>query len=137
MSHLRVVFTSWFAILISFGIGQWVCAAEQPGKPLVLDLGQGVTMRLAKVPSGKFLMGSKMPAAEVAQKFGGKAERHTNEHPRREVTMSRPFYLGIHEVTQAQWRAVVGTEPWKDKISGEPGDRYAASWMNWFEANEF
>ena len=30
-----------------------------------------------------------------------------------EVTISKPFYMGIYEVTQAQWKAVMGTEPWK------------------------
>ena len=110
---------------------------EPQFRHLILDLGNDVTMKLVPVSSGKFLMGSKMPAAEVARKFGGKEERHANEHPRREVTISRPFYIGIHEVTQAQWRAVMGTEPWKDKISGKPGDDYAASWMSSIEANEF
>jgi len=106
-------------------------------KHLTLDLGKGVTMKLALVPAGKFLMGSKLSPAEVARLFNGKEERHANEHPQREVTISRPFYMGIHEVTQAQWQAVMGTEPWKDKISGRPGARFAASWMNWHEATEF
>ena len=27
------------------------------------------------------------------------------------VTLTRPFYLGVHEVTQAQWRAIMATSP--------------------------
>ncbi len=104
---------------------------------ITLDLGAGATMKLALVPAGSFLMGSKLSAAEVARIFKGKEERFTDEHPRHEVTISRSFYMGIHEVTQAQWRAVMGTEPWKGKISGKPGDSNAASWMDWHEANEF
>jgi len=108
-----------------------------PAEVLTLDLGKGVTMKLALVPAGKFLMGSKLSAAEVARTYNTKEERFADEHPRHEVTISRPFYMGIYEVTQAQWRAVMGTEPWKDKISGKPGENHAASWMNWYEASEF
>ena len=28
-----------------------------------------------------------------------------------EVTITRPYYLGVHPVTQGQWRAVMGTTP--------------------------
>jgi formylglycine-generating enzyme required for sulfatase activity len=132
------------ACLAGYGGLSTVCAEgkEEKQKPValndhLLDLGKGVTMQLAEIPAGKFMMGSTLSAAEVAKVFTSKEERHTNEHPRREVTISRPFDIGIHEVTQAQWRAVMGTEPWKGKISGKPGDDYAAGWMNWTEANAF
>jgi formylglycine-generating enzyme required for sulfatase activity len=141
----------WFGILLAMclALGLRPCVAcsddvqgKHNGEPenqksLTLDLGAGVTMKLALIPSGKFLMGSKHSAAEVAQMVGGKETQHTGEHPQHEVTISRPFYMGIHEVTQAQWLAVMGTQSWKDKVWGKPGDSNAASWVNWYEASEF
>ena len=69
------------------------------------------------IPAGKFQMGSKASAAEVARMFNGKESHHVGEHPRHEVVISRPFYMGVHEVTQAQFSAVMGIEPWKDRVA--------------------
>jgi formylglycine-generating enzyme required for sulfatase activity/predicted Ser/Thr protein kinase len=58
------------------------------------EIAPGVKMAFVLVPPGKFLMGS--PTGEQAW-----GEEH-------EVTITEPFYLGKHEVTQAQYEAVVG-----------------------------
>ncbi|MCP4404271.1 MAG: formylglycine-generating enzyme family protein [bacterium] len=104
-------------------------AAESLGVPVndTLDLGKGVTMKLAFVPAGKFLMGSSKtdPLGEV------------NERPRHEVTISKPFYMGVYEVTQAQWRAVMGTEPWDDKFGAKSGDNNTANYISWDDASRF
>jgi formylglycine-generating enzyme required for sulfatase activity len=68
-----------------------------------LDLGNGVTLKLVLIPAGKFLMGS--PSSEY------------EEGPQHEVTISTPFYMGIYEVTQEQYQAVMGAEPWRGKVS--------------------
>ena len=39
-------------------------------------------------------------------------EAAANEKPRHPVTISKPFYLGKYEVTQAQWQAVMGSSPY-------------------------
>jgi formylglycine-generating enzyme required for sulfatase activity len=58
-------------------------------------------MKLALIPAGTFLMGS--PA--------GEADRSPDEGPQHEVTISRPFYLGVYPVTQEQYEQVMGTNP--------------------------
>lgn len=58
-----------------------------------------VGLVLMPIPAGTFLMGS--PVTEVG--------RYPNEGPQTKVTLSRPYWLGRTEVTQAQWRAVMGT----------------------------
>lgn len=73
-------------------LGAPVGAAE----PRVVP-GEGIT--LIPIPAGTFMMGS--PATEVG--------RYSNEGPQTKVTLSRSFWLGRTEVTQAQWRAVMGT----------------------------
>jgi formylglycine-generating enzyme required for sulfatase activity len=76
---------------------------------------------LRRVPAGTFLMGS--PPEELG--------RNDNE-PQHSVTLSEGFYIGVFEVTQGQWHAVMGTNPsrfvgdtlpvetitWQDDIRG-------------------
>jgi len=62
-----------------------------------LDLGSGVSLQCVLIPAGKFLMGS--PETEK--------DRGKEEGPQHEVTISRPFYMGIHEVTRGQFAAFV------------------------------
>ena len=106
---------------------------SEPGKTrkgLTLDLGKGVTMKLMLIPAGKFMMGS--PAASMKHEW-----QKTREGPQRQVTISKPFYMGIHEVTQAQWYAVMGTKPWRGKVSSKSGDDNAASCISWGNASKF
>lgn len=53
------------------------------------------------IKPGKFLMGSR------ADEPG----RSSNEGPQTFVTLTRGFWIGIHEVTQAEYQSVVGTNP--------------------------
>jgi formylglycine-generating enzyme required for sulfatase activity len=92
-----------------------------------LGLGKGVTMKLVFVPAGKFMMGS----------LKTEAFRSKDEGPLREVTISKPFYMGVYEVTQAQWYTVMGTKPWKDRIDSKAGVDKAASCVNWKDAAKF
>ena len=96
-------------------------------KQMTLDLGKGVTMKLVLIPAGEFMMGS--PKSDP--------DGHDDEGPQRKVTISKPFYMGIYEVTQAQWRGVMGTEPWKGKHWTKPGDHNAASHLSWNDASRF
>jgi len=89
---------------------------------LTLDLGKQATMKLALVPAGKFLMGSP----------GDEAGRDEDEGPPRGVVISRPFYMGIHEVTQGQYEAVMGDNPSKFIDAAKPVES-----VSWEEAVEF
>ena len=115
-------------------------------KDLSLDLGNGVSLKLVHIPAGKFKMGNNDTPPETIKKVGGKEEHLTDEYPAHEVTISKPFYMGIYEVTQAQWKAVMGTEPWMTKTAlgyaraqPRPGnvDDYPAVWMSSYDAIEF
>src|SRR5207248_3176353 len=55
-------------------------------------LTNSIGMKLVLIPAGKFLMGS--PATED--------ERDDKELPH-EVVISKPFYMGVYEVTQAEY----------------------------------
>ena len=113
---------------------------------LTLDLGKGVSMKLVLIPAGKFKMGNNDTPAETIKKVGGEEEHLADEYPAHDVTISKPFYMGIYELTQAQWKAVMGTEPWMTKTAlGYAGaqprpagvDDYPAVWMSSYDAIEF
>ena len=115
-------------------------------KELRLDLGKGVSMKLVHIPAGKFKMGNHDTPAETIKKVGGKEEHVSDEYPVHEVTISKPFYMGIYELTQAQWKAVMGTKPWLTKTAlayagaqprPEGFDEYPAVWMSSYDAIAF
>ena len=66
--------------------------------PHIVRLVHDVGLELLPVSAGTFLMGT--PEAE---------EDRDEDETQHEVTLTQPFYLGKYPVTQAQWRAVIGT----------------------------
>jgi len=94
---------------------------------LTLDLGPGVTMKFVRIEAGTFTMGS--PPRE--------SDRFIDEDPQRQVTITKPFYLGATEITQAQWKAVMNTQPWKGKTYAKAGTDNAASYISWNDATAF
>jgi formylglycine-generating enzyme required for sulfatase activity len=91
-------------------------------KTPAISLGAGVTMEMVPVPPGSYLMGS--PEAE--------AGRDNDETPRHQVTISRPFYIGKYEVTQAQWVCVMGSNP-----SWFKGEDLPVENVSWNDCLEF
>jgi formylglycine-generating enzyme required for sulfatase activity len=59
-------------------------------------------------------------------------EGGTDNEIQHEVTISKPFCLGVTEVTQAQYRAVTGNNP-----SRFEGDDLPVERVNWHDAMEF
>ena len=67
------------------------------------DLSNDITLELKRCPAGTFTMGS--PANEPG------AYNYPAERPQHEVTISKIFYMGTYEVTQAQYFAVMNNNP--------------------------
>lgn len=81
------------------------------------------TFVLVRIPAGEFNMGS--PASE---------EGHmASESPVRHVRISKAFYLGRFEVTQLQYKEVIGT----DAPSRFHGDSLPVEGIHYREAHEF
>ena len=136
-----------FAMIV-IGVAWWVLAtgaaepssgpamqpSTQPAKELTLDLGNKVTMKLVEIPAGKFLMGSPETEKERDQygtfvPYGTPPRLRETQH---EVTISKPFYLGVYEVTQEQYEQVVGRNP-----STFKGARNPVETVSWEDAAEF
>jgi formylglycine-generating enzyme required for sulfatase activity len=97
---MRIILLTGFAL---FCLSQ-AYAAEAAG--LTNSLG----MALVKISAGDFVMGSPKEYAEAtARKVTSNWYRDSapSEWPQRRVRISRPFYMGAHEVTLGQFRAFV------------------------------
>ena len=88
------------------------------------EVANSIGMKLRLVPKGEFLMGTSVR----------EADKHFEEHLHR-VEINRPFYMGKFEVTQGQWKAVMGTKPWKG--NGREDDDYPATYVSWGDAVKF
>jgi formylglycine-generating enzyme required for sulfatase activity len=84
------------------------------------DLGNGLSLTMVKIPAGSFLMGS--PIDEGLE---------THDKPQHKVNLG-VFYLGQTEVTQAQYQAIMGSNPSKFK-----GDELPVERVSWLDAKEF
>jgi formylglycine-generating enzyme required for sulfatase activity len=73
---------------------------------------------MVRIPAGSFMMGS--PDTERS--------RASDEGPVHQVTIDYDFYLGETEVTQAQWKAVMGSNPASDYGVGDDYPVYYVSW---------
>ncbi|MDP2884255.1 MAG: formylglycine-generating enzyme family protein [Ignavibacteria bacterium] len=62
----------------------------------------------------------------------GSVEGDADERRTHSVTISNPFYIGKHEVTQKQWRDLMGTNPSKYQ-----GDNRPVENVSWDDAQEF
>ncbi len=76
-----------------------------------------IGMKLKLLPAGQFVMGSDQR----------EADKRTHQ-----VTLTKPFYVGIHEVTQEQYEKVMGTNP-----SGFKGPQNPVEQVSWEDAVEF
>lgn len=75
-------------------------------------------MRLKLISAGSFLMGSE--------------KGDSDERPVHNVRITRPFYLGLHEVTQADYEAVAGSNP-----SSVKDPRFPVESVSWDDAVKF
>ncbi len=86
------------------GDGSYVpMTVKAEGNEITITLPGGVPLVLVRIPAGTFQMGA------------AAGERGTSptgwEQPQHTVTLTQDFYLGKYEVTQAQWLAVMETNP--------------------------
>jgi formylglycine-generating enzyme required for sulfatase activity len=85
-----------------------------------------VKMTLVLIPPGTFRMGSP----------SGEGERGNDEY-QHEITITRPFYMGIYPVTQRQFELVMGNNPSYFNATKGGGPDFPVENVSWFDAVEF
>ena len=87
-------------------------------KELPKEFTNSIGMKFVWIPPGTFLMGS--------------TAGQSDEQPVHQVTLSAPFWMGKYEVTQAQWEALMGSNP-----SYFKGGQLPVENVSWDDAMEF
>ncbi len=76
------------------------------------------------IPAGTFMMGS--PSDELG--------RDSDETPQHQITISRPYYMQTTEVTQGQWKKVMGNNP---SHFSSCGDDCPVEYVSWDDVQGF
>ena len=95
-----------------------VTTPMQAGRTIENSIG----MKLALIPAGEFLMGSPDNDRDAWE----------SEQPKHTVRITKPFYMGVTEVTQEQYERVMGTNPSIFKGAQLPVER-----VSWEDAVKF
>ena len=81
-------------------VGFRVALAKVPTKDMVIPLSDTVNLELVGIQPGTFMMGS--PEDELGR---------SNDETQHQVTLTQAFWIGKYPVTQAQYEAVIGSNP--------------------------
>jgi formylglycine-generating enzyme required for sulfatase activity len=100
-------FVIWCVAFLAMA-GTAFSETKEPPKELAVDLGDGVKLEMVLIPAGSFTMSGE----------GGGAIHKVN--------ITKPFYMGKHEVTQEQWEKVMGGNPSQVKGGKKPVE--SVSW---------
>jgi formylglycine-generating enzyme required for sulfatase activity len=120
-----------FALLFAVGapFGPHTIAGAAPSEEEIeLEVVQGkeftngVGMAMKRIPRGRFLMGS-------PQNEPGRSSQETQH----EVTLTKDFFMSATEVTQGQWKKVMGNNPSANK----GGDDFPVETVSWNDTQEF
>ncbi|MFO1041724.1 MAG: SUMF1/EgtB/PvdO family nonheme iron enzyme [Planctomycetaceae bacterium] len=107
-------------------------------------------MKFSLIPPGEFLMGSTPEEiGEVLKQIDPNdkpwVERINSESPRHKVILTQPFYLGVNEITQAEYEKVMSVNPshfastgmGKAAVAGIQTANHPVENVNWNDAAEF
>ena len=94
---LSAALICWALLAAGASAAQAQTATNSPPKSITLELGNDAKMDFVLIPAGTFMLGAEDSKAD--------------EKPVTKVTITQPFYFGKYEVTQAQWQAVMGSNP--------------------------
>jgi formylglycine-generating enzyme required for sulfatase activity len=110
-----------FEVVSTNATGNIINRRNESAKYFTEDLGNGVTLEMVEIPGGTFIMGS--PENE--------AGRNSTESPQHQVTVPS-FFIGKYQLTQAQYQAIIGSNP-----SGFKGNNRPVEQVSWNDAVKF
>ena len=129
------------ALALTFTIACHALSADPPE-----EITNSIGMKFKLMPAGEFMMGSSESPEEVAKAFPGtKPEWFEGQHPQNKVRITKPFYLGVTEVTQEQYEKVMGKNPsyfskmgrLADRVKGMDTSSFPVEMVRWEDAVEF
>lgn len=90
-----------------------VQAATAEALELPVEVANSIGVKLRLTPADEFLMGSP----------GSEKDRCSDDGPQHRVRITRPFYLGVYEVTRAEYEQVMGVNPSAFSAKGKEAAR--------------
>ena len=111
-----------------------------------VDYTNTIGMKFVLIPPGEFTMGSTPAQIEEALKFVAEnkhwQECIKSEAPQHKVILTQPIYLGVHEVTQAEYEKVMGNNPsifgpMDVRVAGMDTSSFPVETVNWDDATDF
>ena len=108
-----------------------------------------IGMKFVLIPPGEFKMGSPPAVIEALLKGAGAnkdwQESIRSEAPQHTVILTQPIYLGVNEVTQANYEQLMGENPsyfattgqGKDQVAGMDTTSHPVEMVSWNDAAEF
>jgi len=122
---MKILSVSSLAVVLLVGISSETLGEEK-------FFTNSIGMKFVYIPPGTFMMGSAISASDAAKRYGGVEVWYKNEYPQHKVAISKPFYMQATEVTQAQWREIMGNSPSTDK-----GDDSPVEEVSWNDVKDF
>ncbi|MCC7420677.1 MAG: SUMF1/EgtB/PvdO family nonheme iron enzyme [Planctomycetaceae bacterium] len=117
--------------------GKWVLRTYDA--KVVNEFTNSLGMTLVRIPAGEYPRGT--PAADVERMLrdyaDARRDNFDDEQPQHRVRIANDFYLGRYEVTQGEWKALMGSAPWAGKPNVRDGKDFAAAYLSWDNAEEF
>ena len=106
-------------VLVVASIALGIIGCSGPSVPIV-PIGSNVEERFVLIPAGSFQMGSN--------------EGYDYNKPVHKVTITKPFYMGKYEVTQAEYEVYCSYGSSSPSSSYGDGDNYPAYYVSWYDA---
>lgn len=118
--------SGWFSLPTESSYTGW----EKSENDITIAV-NGVTFKMIIVEAGTFTMGATSEQTDV----------YSNESPAHQVTLTKDYFIGETEVTQALWYAVMGQKPTTDGYQWFASlgldDEYPAYYLSWNLCGEF
>ena len=102
--------------------------AAKTGDTKTITLPGGATLEMIYVSPGSFMMGSERGSDD--------------EKPVHKVTLTKGFWLGKYEITQAQWKSVMGSVEFEPRLfwpssPAFPGENRPMDIVSWYDCQNF
>ncbi len=124
---------------------EWAAYLKVP-----VDYTNGLGMKFRLIPPGEFLMGSTPEEIEAALKDADPNDMRwqecvKSEAPQHKVILTQPTYLGVNEVTQAEYEKVLGVNPshfaptgmGQEAVVGLETAEHPVEMVSWNDAADF
>lgn len=112
-----------------------------------IEFTNSIGMKFRLIPASEFMMGSSESFESMKKNYGLLFAKgfDVREHPQHRVRITKPFRIGVTEVTQEQYQRVMGTNPsdfsakgpCADIVRGLNTSTFPVDGVSWQEAGEF